>query len=83
MKFDIIFDNKVKCDDAEGVFKCYENVCKLQQLKKDMRSHISDGETSHVFFKVILQQRQRVETNGQISTFGRKSTITFVDLAPW
>ena len=51
-----------------------------------MRSQISDGEnrgeTSHIFFKVILEQRQRVETNGQISTFGRKSTVTFVDLAP-
>ena len=59
-----------ECSSAEEVIQCYESSVAVNRLKSGFQNSV----ISHHFFKVILEQR--------IDNIGKKSTVTFVDLAP-
>ena len=56
---------EIKCSNSAEVLSYYEASLDLKKLRNE--------EISHSFFKVILEQR--------IGNVGKKSTVTFVDLA--
>ena len=75
-KNDIKFDpaTEVTCASAAEVLQYYERSCNIQRYTEEIG-------TSHTFFKVILEQRVKVMRDQHVANIGKKSSVTFVDLA--
>ena len=72
---------EVECSNVAEVFSCYESSLNVQKLKggnlglQSLHDYAAGSrQVSHSFFKVILEQR--------VANIGKKSSVTFVDLAP-
>ena len=71
---------EIECTSAADVIRCYENARQILEQFKSVSGSVSDSlggetntESSHMFFKIILEQRNGLS--------GKKSSVTFVDLA--
>ncbi len=80
-KADIDVDpaNEIICTSAQEVLSYYQSSLDMKKLKEQkgfssLGASYSAHSSSHTFFKVILEQR--------LGNVGKKSTVTFVDLAP-
>ena len=71
---------EIECASAADVIRNYENARQVLEQFKSVSGSVSDSlggetntESSHMFFKIILEQRNGLS--------GKKSSVTFVDLA--